>query len=395
MAQAIYNHKITFSGDTTFVLPDSTTAISFSMLQGQSLWLETEVETIAIQINEHLESGVSQLVLCKPTQKQIRLVAAENGRISIILQGYRASYRAITKSKVAAQLAALAYKKGDCNMPAAIDQSIWRKDLPPPKPNPIATQVQHVIIHHSATSNSITDYLMAVRNIYLYHVNNNGWDDVGYNYLISPDGVLWAGRDGQGSITDDNVKGAHFCGKNSNTMGVCLIGNYSEKPPTDTMLGTLRQLVAWKVKKENLQPLEYSFHPVGSPSGFMLPVICGHRDGHKEGVFSGCQTECPGNYTYQLLDSIRQQVVRQLKACQYAVGLAENHLQNLQITRVNSLLMLQNSPAAQWQIIDMSGKVVMTGQMKNQTSIDVSSLKGLFILNVASDKANKYYKFIN
>lgn len=217
---------------------------------------------------------------------------------------------------------------------------------------------------------------MAVRNIYLYHTNNNGWDDVGYNYLISPDGTLFAGRDGQGK-EDDNIKGAHFCGKNSYTMGVCLIGNYSEIAPPDSMIEKLSALLAWKANKDNLQPLESSFHPKGSSSGFNLPIICGHRDGYKAGVFTGCQTECPGNYTYAILDTVRNKVAKRLIDCGFAVGLAQQEKYNKVLFK-NGIVSFSNSAIVAYQITDISGRLIASGK-SNQ--LQMALPKGLFIIN--------------
>ena len=117
-------------------------------------------------------------------------------------------------------------KKTDpCEQPDAIDQSVWRDGLPDPKTGRIAVSVKHCIIHHSAGSNNLNDFTQAVRSIYLYHLQINGWDDIGYNYLIDPNGVIYKGRDPLELEEQDNTQGAHFCSKNSGTMGVCLIGD--------------------------------------------------------------------------------------------------------------------------------------------------------------------------
>ncbi|MEZ4907434.1 MAG: hypothetical protein R2771_07300 [Saprospiraceae bacterium] len=40
--------------------------------------------------------------------------------------------------------------------------------------------------------------------------------------MIDPNGVIYEGRGG-----GDNVMGAHMCGHNYNTMGICALGTYS------------------------------------------------------------------------------------------------------------------------------------------------------------------------
>lgn len=163
--------------------------------------------------------------------------------------------------------------------------------------------MEHLIVHHAATSNQLTDYTNVVRNIYLYHTQANGWSDVGYNYLIAPDGTLFAGRDPAGGA-QDRVRGAHFCGQNSGTMGVCLLGDYTQAQPAAPMMLSLEHLLSWKTHKEQLEATgqgTYSANP-------QLPVIAGHQD--------GCSTACPGRHVYEKLPALRLGVQANLQACE-------------------------------------------------------------------------------
>ena len=184
-----------------------------------------------------------------------------------------------------------------CQEPALVPQSEWREGLPTPSYTRQATQVEHVIVHHAATSNDLTNYENVVRNIYLLHTEVNGWSDIGYNYLIAQDGTIFAGRSaGNQSVSTDNIQGAHFCGKNSGTMGICLLGNYETAFPTDTAVASLVKLTGWKLAKENLDPLGESPH-AGEGE---LATLAGHRN--------GCATLCPGEHLYERLPEIRLSV---------------------------------------------------------------------------------------
>ena len=143
-------------------------------------------------------------------------------------------------------------KKDDCEKPETILQSVWRTGLPNPTPGRISVVVKHCIVHHSAGSNTDTNYVNTIRNIYLLHTQSNGWDDIGYNFVIAPNGVVFSGRDPQGVDDEDNIQGAHFCAKNGGTMGVCLLGNYNLVSPTQTMIDALEHLLVWKLNKEEL-----------------------------------------------------------------------------------------------------------------------------------------------
>lgn len=180
-------------------------------------------------------------------------------------------------------------------MPAMIDQSVWRQGLRPPDYDRIVHEVHNLIIHHSATSNLVTDYTSAVRNIYIYHTRVNNWSDIGYNYIIAPNGAIYKGRD-PGRYDQDKVMGAHFCSSNRGTMGICILGTYTDMAPTPAALSSLNTLLAWKAGKDKMDPFGTYFHPLNTRLG----VIAGHRD--------GCATLCPGDGIYSGLQEIRNQV---------------------------------------------------------------------------------------
>lgn len=162
--------------------------------------------------------------------------------------------------------------------------------------NPSLTSPTHLIVHHSAGTNSSSDWPAIVRAIYTLHTQSNGWSDVGYNWLIDPNGVIYQGR-AWWQNTNDNVLGAHFCGKNGNTMGVCVMGTYTSVSPTEAAKASLAEILAYKANERNINPLGSSFH---ASSGLTLNNISGHRN--------GCATECPGTNLYNQLPDIRNRV---------------------------------------------------------------------------------------
>ncbi len=178
-----------------------------------------------------------------------------------------------------------------CPQPAFLNRSAWCPNGDcPPNPNPTPTNVGHLIVHHSAGSNTSSNWAAVVRAIWDFHVNVNGWADIGYNWLVDPNGILYEGR-------GDNVVGAHFCGTNGATMGVCVMGDFTDVTPTSGAILKLEELLAWKCCDRDLDPLGSGIHP---SSGLMLNRISGHRD--------GCSTSCPGDSFYPLLPDIRQSV---------------------------------------------------------------------------------------
>ncbi len=152
--------------------------------------------------------------------------------------------------------------------------------------------VTHLIVHHTAmgVESPSSDWPALVQSIWRFHVLERGWSDIGYNYLIDPNGMIYEGRAG-----GDGVVGAHFSGVNAGTMAVALLGDFTDEPPTAEALNSLKEILAWKCDQCGLDPEGRSLHEA---SQLVLNTISGHRDGPKP-------TECPGEALYSLLPAIR------------------------------------------------------------------------------------------
>lgn len=184
----------------------------------------------------------------------------------------------------------------DCLAPAMLSRQQWCPDgscLPHPDPQP--TLPTHLVIHHSAGTNVSSNWPAVVRSIWSHHVNSNQWSDIGYNWLIDPNGVIYIGR-------GDGILGAHFCGKNSGTLGTCVLGDFTQQTPQPAAREALSELLAWKCCDEDLHPTSSAIHV---PSSANYPRICGHRD--------GCNTACPGSAFYPMLPQVRTDVLETIR----------------------------------------------------------------------------------
>src|SRR4029078_11306975 len=94
-----------------------------------------------------------------------------------------------------------------------------------------AASLQFAVIHHTAGTTSYTASQSAaiVRGIEVYHVKGNGWNDIGYNFLVDKYGQVFEGRYGG---VGKNVIGAHAEGFNTGSVGVALLGTYQTAAPT-------------------------------------------------------------------------------------------------------------------------------------------------------------------
>jgi hypothetical protein len=176
----------------------------------------------------------------------------------------------------------------------------------PEDATPVNTTATHLIVHHSAGTNTSNDWAAVVRSIWNFHTGFNGWDDIGYNWLVDPNGVIYEGR-GDGRL------GAHFCGTNGGTMGVCVLGDFTNISPSQNAIAGLESLLAWKACDINVDPLGSAFH--GS-SGLTLNRISGHRD--------GCGTSCPGEMFYPQFPDLREGVVDYIGSSCAPIGVPQN-----------------------------------------------------------------------
>ena len=83
-------------------------------------------------------------------------------------------------------------------------------------------KINEIIVHCSATRpNWMAGSKSAakVAEIRRWHRGERGWTDIGYHFIIDRDGTVVKGR------PVERV-GAHVVGKNTFTIGVCLLGGY-------------------------------------------------------------------------------------------------------------------------------------------------------------------------
>jgi len=192
--------------------------------------------------------------------------------------------------------------------PSVITRSEWGANEHIRRAAPrYADNVHLAIVHHTAGSNSYTEAQSAgiVRAIYLYHVQGNGWNDIGYNFLVDKYGQIFEGR--YGGVTRA-VIGAHAMGFNVGTVGVALIGNYSSATVTPAARAALVSLLAWRLDLAHVDPLSRVVRvSTGNPryppgTAVTLNAISGHRDTYP--------TSCPGSSLYAQLPAIRREVAR-------------------------------------------------------------------------------------
>jgi hypothetical protein len=154
--------------------------------------------------------------------------------------------------------------------PQLITTTAWRA-APTRTTLPARGPLDHLVLHHTAfAASGIGGRTLAaearhMRQIQRWHLDR-GWATVGYHFVVSPSGRIFAGR------PVDRL-GAHVLGHNAGTVGICLMGNFERERPTPAALAALEHVRTQLV-----------------PGGDAVELL-GHREhrGHET-------TACPGRY---------------------------------------------------------------------------------------------------
>jgi len=103
-------------------------------------------------------------------------------------------------------------------------------------------EINRIVIHCSATWPSM-NYTKAM--LWRDHVKGNGWDDIGYHYYITRDGVIHPCR-------PEHIKGAHVDGFNNKSIGICYEGGLSDTPAfRDIIVDGVKKTVKYRPPEDN------------------------------------------------------------------------------------------------------------------------------------------------
>nr|XP_035946261.1 peptidoglycan recognition protein 1 [Halichoerus grypus] len=136
--------------------------------------------------------------------------------------------------------------------------------------------VRYVVVSHTAGSpcDCPASCLKQVQNVRDYHAGTLDWCDVGYNFLIGEDGLVYEGR---GWDTKGDHTGPTW---NPISIGISFMGNYMERSPPPRALRAAQSLLAWGVAQGKLSP-RYE--------------VKGHRDVQR--------TLSPGDQLYEIIQT--------------------------------------------------------------------------------------------
>jgi|GEM_PF-1318353 len=162
-------------------------------------------------------------------------------------------------------------------LPTLVKRSAW--GALPPKDDYTTQEPNVLTVHHSSIPNQAAYAGAAtIQGIQESHMTERGWIDIGYHFLIGPDGKLYEGR-------PEKALGSH-APPNKNKIGICVIGDFNNGK--DTVTAAQRRVLVGLLS-----------HLAGK---YQIPTssILGHKDTQ--------DTDCPGDTLYADLPEIRKEV---------------------------------------------------------------------------------------
>jgi N-acetylmuramoyl-L-alanine amidase len=206
-----------------------------------------------------------------------------------------------------ARLAGVPAAGAQGSQPPIVPRAAWGAADCPPRAAPEYGEVRAAFVHHTVSLNDYTreEAPAAVLAICRFHRNSNGWNDIGYNFVVDKYGTIYEGRAGG---VDQAVIGAQAQGYNAQSTGIANLGTYTSVPQTNEALDAMAALIRWKLPLHG-QPTSgrvlltsaggsSNRYPRGREVEF--DRVSGHRDGNN--------TACPGDALYAQLPDLRSRV---------------------------------------------------------------------------------------
>jgi hypothetical protein len=193
-------------------------------------------------------------------------------------------------SVLLAAISASTFAAGSAPKPTICARSCWAARAPSGSISQMSS-LNRAIVHHTAGNEfgttGLEDSKARVRAIQNFHMNSNGWSDVGYHFLVDKFGNIFEGRSGSMSTLS---RGAHD-GFNANSFGFNCMGYFHptvNNVPTAAMMNSLYDVIAWRMPS--------AWRPMGTPGGTYgdLGNSVGYVDAHRRVK----ATACPGDGLY-------------------------------------------------------------------------------------------------
>ena len=149
---------------------------------------------------------------------------------------------------------------------------------------PVRGLWRHIVVHHTATPGATP------RGIDRFHREQRHMENgMAYHFLIGNGHGMGDGEIYIGERWKRQIQGGHLASEqlNMSSIGICLVGNFESKPPTERQMKSLDALIR-KLRQQ---------------TGLSMAAVTTHRSIHPR------HTSCPGKY-FSLPQERIAQVVR-------------------------------------------------------------------------------------
>ena len=164
-------------------------------------------------------------------------------------------------------------------IPGLVSRDAWARGTPVPALMNRMTPVRHITIHHDGmppvSLNSRAQIAARIEVIRAGH-RAKGWGDIGYHFIVDPQGAVWQGR----ALL---WQGAHVKDRNEGNVGVLVLGNFDSTRPTAAQLDALERQIAGLLR----------IYRVSATS------VRSHQE------WPGAATACPGRHMQAKMNGVR------------------------------------------------------------------------------------------
>ncbi|MFB6264344.1 MAG: peptidoglycan recognition family protein [Bradymonadaceae bacterium] len=140
-------------------------------------------------------------------------------------------------------------------------------------------------VHHTAVpADDGGNAARRMRQMQAFHIDNRGWCDIGYHFVVSKSGKIFRGR------KTEQRTGAHVGGENHGNVGTALIGNFDRQKLKPQQRRPATWVLGWLHEKHD------------------IALDPGHLKGHTQ--WPNQATSCPGDRVLSRLTSLRNRADR-------------------------------------------------------------------------------------
>ncbi|CAF1603966.1 unnamed protein product [Rotaria magnacalcarata] len=176
-------------------------------------------------------------------------------------------------------LLAIVSSQSPCDELSLVDRAEWGAQEPIKINNITSKPLSFIVMHHSYSPSSCYDddsCIERVKDIQSFHQTSQGWDDIGFHFLVGENGKVYEGRGW-------NRQAAHSTGWNNGAYGVCIIGDFTNASPNEKALNAVRLWIDCGIKLGYVKEDHY---------------IITHRQSQRPHY-----TDCPGDNMFGIVRS--------------------------------------------------------------------------------------------